>query len=150
PVDVGDPVRGLVDVVRQAASDAAVRAHALDLLELLPGDDRRADRLVDEGARRAHRHALAAGDAGALSHGRVEIERDLRAVALAGAADHVVVLDLVAAADAPIAEDAGLVVDRDHLGARVLGPPVAARERRARLFVFSRERVELAVAGGRL
>jgi hypothetical protein len=60
--------------------------------------------------------ALAAGDAGTLAHRLVEVKADAGAVALAGAADDVVALHLVAAADAAVAEDAGGVIDRDHGG----------------------------------
>ena len=47
------------------------------------------------------------------AHRRVEVEGDPRGVALAHPADDLILLDLVAAADAAVAEDAGVVVDGD-------------------------------------
>ena len=47
------------------------------------------------------------------AHRLVEVEADARGVALAGAADDLVALDVVARADAAVAEDAGLVIDGD-------------------------------------
>ena len=48
-----------------------------------------------------------------FAHRVVEVEADARRVALAGAADDLVALDVVAGADAAVAEDAGLVIDGD-------------------------------------
>src|SRR5262249_41664584 len=147
-VGVDDAVLLLVDVVREAAADAAVRAHALDLLERLPRHDREAHGLVHQRPGGARGHALAARDARALAHRLIEIERDARRVALAGATDDVVVLDVVARPDAAIAQDAGLVVDRDHLRRGVAGAAVAVRQPRAVGAVAPRQRPELVVTGG--
>src|SRR6185437_7350727 len=61
---------------------------------------------------RAGLHAFAAGDAGRSAHRVVEIEHDLLEMAAAGHADDVVDLDLAAGANAEIALDAGIEVDR--------------------------------------
>ena len=73
--------------------------------------------LLVERPGRARGDALAARDAGRLAHRVVEVEADARRVTLAGAADDLVHLDVVARADAAVAEDAGLVIDGDD-GAR--------------------------------
>src|SRR4051795_4519968 len=117
----------VVDVEGQRAADAAVRAHRVDLAQLRARPDRHvADRLVRDRAGRARRDALAARHARGLAHRVVEVERDARRVALARAADDVVALDVVARADAAVAEDAGVVVDRDHRVREVLAAPVTA------------------------
>src|SRR4051795_6874465 len=75
----------VVDVERQRAADAAVRAHRVDLAQLGPRADRDvADRLVRDRAGRAGGDALAARHARRLAHRVVEVERDPRRVALAG------------------------------------------------------------------
>ena len=71
------------------------------------------DAPVGQGAGRAVVRAFAAGHAARAAHRHVEIERDPRCVTLAHAADDVVFLDDVAAPDAAIAENAGVVVDGD-------------------------------------
>src|SRR5205823_5346618 len=81
-------------------------------------------RLVDEGcgherAGRAGLHALATGDAGRFPHRIVEIEYDLFAITAAGHADHVVDLHLAASADAEIALNAGVEIDRHRRVAAV-------------------------------
>ncbi len=86
------------------------------------------DRLVGEGAGRAGGHALAARDAGRRAHRVVEVEGDPGGVALAAAADHVVALQVVAGAHAAVAEDAGVVVDRDHRVGRVGAPAGPGRQ----------------------
>src|SRR5262249_32037442 len=104
-VHVGDRLAFAVDVVGQRAADPAVGADAVHRVELLPRLDRDAvDRLVRQGAGRAGGHALPAGHAGGGAHGVVEVEPDVRAVALPGPADHVVALDVVAGPDAAIAQ----------------------------------------------
>src|SRR5439155_13928373 len=133
--------------------DAAVRAHRLYLAQLLARPDRDVvDRLVRERAGRARGDALAAGHARRLAHRVVEVEGDQRRVALARAADHVVALDVVARADAAVAEDARVVVDRDYGVRAVLSAPVSARERRGVLVepVAPDEHVQLVVGGRRL
>ena len=76
-------------------------------------------RLADHGpvgqrARRAGDHALAAGHAARVAHRIVEVEGDACRVALAHPAEDLVVPDLIAAADAAVAEDAGVVIDADQ------------------------------------
>ncbi len=83
---------------------------------------------MGERAGRADGGALAAGDAGALAHRDVEVEGDAGAVTLARPADHIVVLDLVAGADAAVAEDAGGVIDGDDRRRQVLATPVPDRQ----------------------
>ena len=70
--------------------------------------------LVGERAGGARHHALAAGNARRLAHRQIVIEGDAGLISLAAAGQHPVVPDLVAAANAAVAQDAGLVVDRDH------------------------------------
>src|SRR4051794_530658 len=120
----------VVDVEGQRAADAAVRAHRVDLAQLRARLDRDvADRLVRDRAGRARGDALAARHARRLPHRVVEVERDARRVALARAPDDVVALDVVARADAAVAEDARVVVDRDDGVRVVLAPAAAARQR---------------------
>src|SRR5205823_4138580 len=86
---------------------------------------------VGQRAGRARHHALAARDAGRVAHRVVEVEGDAGAVALAHAPDDLVVADLVAAADAAVTEDAGVVVhgddDRGLVVAAVAGGTREAR-----------------------
>ena len=86
----------------------------------------RVDRLVGEGPGRAGGHALAARHARGLAHRVVEVERDPRRVALAGAADDVVALDVVARPHAAVAQDARVVVDGDDRVREVVAAAVAA------------------------
>ena len=152
PVRVRDRVPLAVDVVGERAADAAVGADGVDRVELGPRPDRHVvDRLVDERAGRAGGHALAAGHARRVAHRVVQVERDQRGVALAGAADHVVALDVVAGADAAVAEDARVVVDGDDRVAQV--DAAAAAEREAVLAldaVAAGEGEQLVVGGGGL
>src|SRR6202034_2538215 len=104
-----------VDVVGEGAADAAVRADGVHRVEFGARPDRDvADRLVRQRAGRARGHALAAGHAGRGAHRVAQVERDMGAVALAAAPDHVVALDVVAGPHTAVAEDAGVVVDRDN------------------------------------
>jgi hypothetical protein len=152
-VGVGNRPTVVVDVERQCAADAAVRAYRLNLAQLLARPDRDVvDRLVRERAGRARGDALAAGHARRLAHRVVQVERDQRRVALARAADHVVALDVVARADAAVAQDARVVVDRDHGVRAVLAAPLSAREHRGVLIepVAPDQHVQLVVGGRRL
>ncbi len=93
-------------------------------------------------------HALATGDAGGIPHRRIEIERDAGGITLAHAAQDEIAFDFVAAANAAVAENAGVVVDGDGQGRIVL----AARDCsfcEARLGSTGRFRVrfQFAVAG---
>ena len=72
------------------------------------------DALVRQRASRARDHAFAAGDARRLAHGQVGIEGDAGLVSLTAAGEYPVVTDVVAAANAAVAQDARLVVDRDY------------------------------------
>ena len=120
PVGERDRVALAVDVIGERAADAAIWADGLDAVELRARPDRDGvDRLVRQRAGRAGSNALAAGHAGRLAHRIVQVERDQGRVALAGAADHVVALDVVAGADAAVAQDAGVVVDRDDRVAQI-------------------------------
>ena len=115
----------VLHVEGELAADAAIGADALDLLGRrlladLPGRH--------EGAGRAGLHAFAAGDAGALAHGIVEVEDDLVARAPASHADDVVDLYLPAGADAARAMDAGIEVDRHRRVAEVGCRRLARRE----------------------
>ena len=119
-VGVGDRLALVVDVERQRAAHAAVRADRLGLAQLGARADRHlVDRLVRQRPGRASSDALAARDAGRLAHRVVEVEGDARLVALAHAADDLVVAHLVAAADAAIAQDTGGVIHHDAQRGRV-------------------------------
>ena len=74
------------------------------------------DLLVGKRAGRARHHALAATYAARFAHGQVVIESDARLVAFATAHQHEVVTDLVAAANAAVAKDAGFMIDGDGGG----------------------------------
>src|SRR5262245_31242116 len=107
---------------RQGATDAAVRAHALDILGVAARDEGQRQDLVGKRPRRAGRDALAARHARALAHRVVEVKCDAGFVALARAADDFVALNLIARADTAVAEDAGLVIDGDDRAGGVLWP----------------------------
>ena len=111
-LDLEQPV--VLDVVGELAADPAIRAQAVDhalgrfRLRTVCGDDARRQ----QRAGRAGLDALAAADAGAVSHRVVEIEDDLGACAAMGHTDDVVDLDLTAGPDAERARDAGIEIDR--------------------------------------
>ena len=87
----------------------------MDGVELLAGADGNVvDGPVGQRAGRARLDTLAAGDARALAHRIVEVEGDPRGVTLAGPADDVVALQVVAGPHATVAQDATVVVDIDH------------------------------------
>ena len=93
-------------------------------------------------------HALAAGNAGGIAHGRVEIEGDAGGVAFAGAAENEIVFDFVAAADAAVAKNAGVVIDGDGEGRIVAAAgSSAARKTRTGDAGLPGESLEFAVAG---
>src|SRR6185312_7289418 len=111
----------------QRAADPAVGTDAVDGVQLLARPDRDApDRLVGQRPGGAGLHALAAGHARAGAHRVVQVEGDPGGIALAGAADHVVALDVVARPHAAVAQDAGVVVDVDDGIGRVGAPTGAA------------------------
>ena len=110
----------VLDLVSELAADAAIRADAVDLAVGIFGAD---VLLVDERRRhqragRAGLHAFAAGDASGVSHRVVEVEDDLFVMTAARHADHVIDLHFAAGADAEIAVDAGIEIDRHrHMAA---------------------------------
>src|SRR5437867_8542018 len=107
--------------------------------------------LVGEGAGGAAHHALPAAHAARLAHRHVGVERDARLRALAGPADHEVLLDLAAGADATVAEDARGMVDVDDRRRGVGAAGVRARrESRVAEPGLRRLGLELAIAGGPL
>ena len=145
-----DRVALAVHVVGERAADAAIRADRVHRVELGARLDRDVvDGLVHERARRTGGHALAAGHAGRLAHRVVQVERDQRGVALAGAADHVVALDVVAGADAAVAQDAGVVVHRDHGVREVLAAAAPQRDAVLALDAVAARQREQLVVGGR-
>src|SRR5207302_10883612 len=122
-VGVGDGAAFAVHVVGQRAAHAAVRADGVHRVEFgARPDGDVADRLVRQRTGRAGRHAFAARYAGRGAHRVAEVECDVRGVALSAAPDHVVALNVVAGPDAPVAEDAGVVVDRDNRVGQVRAP----------------------------
>src|SRR5690349_2666315 len=152
-VGVGDRAALAVHVVGQRAAHAAVRADGIYRVELSARPDRDVvDRLVGERAGRAGGDAFAAGHAGRGAHRVAEVERDVRGVALAAAPDYVVALDVVAGPGAPVAEDAGVVVDRDDRAGQIHAAAGAAREPGVVTghLVPVRQREQLVVAGGGL
>ena len=64
------------------------------------------------------------------AHRVAEVERDVRVEPLAAAPDHVVALDVVAGADAAVAQDAGVVVDGDDRARQVDAAAGAAGQAR--------------------
>ena len=121
PIFVGRPVLAghvkelvVLDVVSELAADAAIGANAVDRAVGLAGED---VVFVHQGRRhqcagRAGLHAFAAGNAGRSAHRIVEVEHDLFTMAAAGHADDVVDLHFAAGANAEIALDAGIEIDR--------------------------------------
>ena len=111
----------VLDVIGELAADAAIRTDAVNravgfTLEDVVGVDQRRRH---QRAGRAGLHAFAAGHAGRSAHRIVEVEHDLFAMAASGHADHVVDLHFAAGADAQIAMDAGVEVDRHRRMAAV-------------------------------
>ena len=117
----------VLDVVGELAADAAIGAHRIDFAIRIGGADVGVvdQRRRHQGAGRTGLHAFPAGDAGAGAHRIVEIEHDLFGVAAARHADDVVDLDFAAGADAKIALDAGVEIDR-HRGMAAVGLRVTA------------------------
>ena len=114
-----------LDLVADLAAHAAVRAQAV---HGAVGPHDPALRVVEVGRRHqrprgAGLHALAAGHAGALPHGVVEIEHRAALGGAVGHADHVVDLHLAAGAHAQVALDAGVHVDA-HRGVAGVGVPM--------------------------
>ena len=120
----------VLDLIGHLAADAAERAERIHLLVRV--DD--AGLLVVEHhgrhqrAGRAGLHAFAAGDAGGLAHGIVEVEHDFRAVTTISHADDVVDLDLAAGAHAQAALDAGIEIDAHRRMAGIGRPTLGGGE----------------------
>src|SRR5262245_8748104 len=96
---------------------------------------------VGQGAGRTGDHALAAGDARGIAHRVVEVEGDAGTVALAHAAKYLVVANLATATDATVAQDAGVVIDRND-DRRLVVTAIASGAREAR-----RVRIEFELPG---
>src|SRR5262249_18326251 len=140
----------VADVVGQGTANAAVWTDGVDRRRLRARHQRQGERLVRQRPGRTGRSALAARDAGTLSHGLVEVKGDARCPAAVGAADDLVRLDLVTSANAAITKDAGIVVDGDHTRAVVdrTGRPLL--EPTVRQTIAAGEGLQFAVAGGPL
>ncbi len=118
-VVVGGPVPALhrhdlviVGLVGDLAADTAIRTHAAGFLELQLSVQLVFihERRLHQGAGGASLDTLAAGHAGTLAHGVVEVEYDLRVGAAVSHADHVVHLHLAAGAHTQATVDAGVEV----------------------------------------
>src|SRR6201999_1687641 len=117
---VGDRPPVAVHVVGQRTAHAAVGTDGVHRVELGLGPDGDvADRLVGQRPGPAGGDALAAGETGLGAHRVAQVERDVGVESLAAAPDHVVALDVVARADAPVAQDAGVVVDGDNRAGQI-------------------------------
>ena len=79
----------------------------------ISGNRRSRKSLVGERAGRAGNHALTARDTSGITHRRVQIESDACGIAFSHAAEHEIILDLVAAANAAVAKNARVVIDGD-------------------------------------
>ena len=138
----------VLDLVGELAADAAIGADAVDgavglaLIDIVLVDHRRRH----QRAGRAGLHAFAAGDAGRGAHRIVEVEHDLFEMAAAGHADDVVDLHFAAGADAEIALDAGVEIDRHgdmaavglrHFGGSRLGKRPGSALSRCTVFLSS-------------
>ena len=142
--DADDPV--VLDVIGDRATDAAIGTNRVHR----PGGLRplRHQRFLGQGPGRTGRGAFAARHARGRSHGQVEIESDLGEEPFPASADDVVRLEVGAGADAAVAQDAGAVVDVDHLGGNVAAVrPGPRREPRLRHAQALGQDFELAVAG---
>src|SRR4029077_15894600 len=116
--------------VRETAAHTATQTHAVDGAIGRPGEDVVG---IDQGCRhqgagRAGLHALAAGDASRVAHRVVEVENDLLMVTAARHPDHVVDLYLAARADAQVAVNASIEIDRHGWMAAVRLRPRRARK----------------------
>src|SRR5215210_241404 len=134
PGDVKELV--VLDVVGELAADAAVWT---DAVHLPIGEKRGGADIILVHQRRRHQragwaglHAFAAGNARARAHRVVEVEHDLFVVPAPRHADHVVDLHLAARADAKIALDAGIEIDRHRRMAAVGRGLTLARGQAAR------------------
>ncbi len=102
--------------------------------------------LVGQRAGGARHHAFAARDAGGIAHRQVAVECDARREALAAPPQNIVMANLVAAANAAVAENAGLVIHGDHQRRIVLAARRnPARETRLRDAFQTRQSFQLAI-----
>src|SRR5262249_19947562 len=101
------------DPLEQEAPAGRAQVQQCLRADRLPLDRRVTEALVRERPGGAGHHALAARHAGRRAHELARVEGDHRRVALAGAADDVVVRDVGAGTHAAVAHDAGRVVDGD-------------------------------------
>src|SRR5260370_2164193 len=108
--------------LEESAGDAFENGDPQELLgfeslRVRAGSDRGADNtFVGERACGARNHALAAGNARGIPHRGIEIEGDADRISFAHAAENEIVFDFVAAADATVAQDTGVVVHGDGQG----------------------------------
>src|SRR5262249_33658739 len=110
----------VLDVVGHRTADATVRTDALDRLGLRARHQRQGQRLVGQGAGRAHRRAFPARHAGAGPPWLTPVEGDAGAVPLTGPADDFVRLKIVAGANAAVTQNTGGVIDGDDGRGNVL------------------------------
>src|SRR5512145_2300928 len=128
-VDVEDLV--VLDLVLNLAADAAVGADTVDFALRLGGDGEVAfvdQRRFEERSGRTGLDALSTRHAGRMAHGVVEIKDDLGVVAAIRHANHVVNLHLAAGANAEVAVNAGVEIDRHRRMAAVGGGRLAPRQ----------------------
>ena len=109
-------------VVGQQASHAAKRA---DRVDLFVHQLRAHLRFGHQRPGRASLHALAAGHTAAVTHGISQVKHNRAVAAAQGVTDHVVDLLLTAGANATVALDAGVQVDR-HGRVRQVGSGLVA------------------------
>ena len=110
---VGKDYPILFFVERQCAANAAIGADTIDGIEFITIYNRQCNFLIDKCPGRTSARTFTAGDTGTLAHRVVEIEGNLGTGAFAGAADHIVRLDIIAGTDATITEDTGRMVNGD-------------------------------------
>src|SRR5436309_105968 len=109
----------VLNMVGDGAPYPAVRTDGIDGLGLGQRDVN-CKRLVEQCAGRTHRGTLPARHTGGLAHGQIEVEANMGERTLAGTADDLVVLDLIAAADTAVAQDAGVMVHGDDRGGHIV------------------------------
>jgi len=140
--------------IEEGAGNSGENGHAMEFfggegLRGLNGSDGGAGGgFIGERAGRAGDHAFAAGDTSRIAHRGVEIEGDAGGIAFAHAAEDEIVFDFVAAADAAVAEDAGVVIDSDGEGGIVGATRSgAARKTQTSDIGLLRKSLEFAIAG---
>src|SRR5262249_60645945 len=106
----------------------AIRAHRM---HFLVGLDHAGATCRHQRSGRTRLHALAAGDAGRLAHGIVQVEDDLRMLAAESIADDVVYLLFAAGAHATRALDAAIEVHCDAVVREIGGGLMPGSKTRA-------------------